>query len=279
MSPRHYGTVVHEVMECLGEPHLAACTDAEVLAEALLQALEQASLRNFGPKPLPTVRLQLAQLAYRLERFAPAQALHASQGWRVEHVEWEPPIHRGTPMPVDGDPITVRGTIDRIDHNPGTGEWAILDYKTGESGKSPDAAHLSKGEWKDLQLPLYTHLVQELDLGEAPRVGYIYVGRSEDAIGFCPGAVRAKNHPLLAALNRPIDAVEHHRVDAPDFDVVESEDLAHASESTKSWRSKPSFASSSCHWPSAPSRNEPIQRFPGHCFGAIIESVRPLGKS
>lgn len=184
MDGRLYGILVHQIMECLIRPTLRANTDEEQIESALRAELARISLEIFGPNPMPTVRLQLAQLEFRLAAFAREQARRATQGWRVEYVEWPKRDANTVPMQVDGEEAGVRGTIDRIDFHPTSGRWAILDYKTGESGLSPDSAHLSKAGWKDLQLPLYTHLCMSLSMGEAPELGYIYLGRDESKIGF-----------------------------------------------------------------------------------------------
>ncbi|MFT7676535.1 MAG: hypothetical protein ACI8QC_000506 [Planctomycetota bacterium] len=185
MDPRLYGTVVHKVLECLGQTKLSMCQDADVIRAALSDELDRVAQQTFGPDPLPTVRLQLAQMNYRFSIFADKQAAWTSQGWQVKHVEWPERGDDGTEMRVDDKPILVRGSIDRIDYNLGKNQWAIWDYKTGTSGLKPDTAHLTKdNDWKDLQLPLYTHLAESLGLGETPILGYIYLGRSESDIGF-----------------------------------------------------------------------------------------------
>jgi len=66
--------------------------------------------------------------------------------------------------------MRIKGKIDRIDRNLRTGAWMIVDYKTSESGKRPEATHQATHQatgarrrdsgrtWDDLQLPLYRHL-------------------------------------------------------------------------------------------------------------------------
>jgi RecB family exonuclease len=62
--------------------------------------------------------------------------------------------------------MKLSARIDRIDHHPESGRWQVLDYKTSARGKSPEQSHRTAGEWVDLQLPLYRHL-----LGEVPGIG------------------------------------------------------------------------------------------------------------
>src|SRR5262249_39709679 len=54
-------------------------------------------------------------------------------------------------------------------------EWAILDYKTGKV----EPARKRNREWRDLQLPLYTLLAQELGLPGAPVLGHFAIGKDE----------------------------------------------------------------------------------------------------
>jgi ATP-dependent helicase/nuclease subunit B len=65
------------------------------------------------------------------------------------------------PLSVAGESILLSGRIDRIDRNERTGRWAVFDYKTSASPRTPDEVHRgrSEDEWLDLQLPLYRHLL------------------------------------------------------------------------------------------------------------------------
>jgi hypothetical protein len=87
---------------------------------------------------------------------------------------------------VDGRPFELSGKIDRIDRNEHTGEWAILDYKSGEQVDDPDKAHRrgrgSAKDWIDLQLPLYRHLAATVGVPDSAQLGYIQLpGRGEQA--------------------------------------------------------------------------------------------------
>jgi hypothetical protein len=88
----------------------------------------------------------------------------------------------GVPFDVDGTPFFLHGRIDRIDHNPSTGEWAVLDYKTGAFVDPPEKAHRKSGgrddqknqgrdhPWIDLQLPLYRRLLSGILDGDGRRI-------------------------------------------------------------------------------------------------------------
>ena len=76
----------------------------------------------------------------------------------------------------DGEPFLVRGRIDRVDRHSKTGELAVFDYKTGDAGTPPDKAHRKNGQWIDLQLPLYRHLIAARDYysGGPIQLGYTW---------------------------------------------------------------------------------------------------------
>ncbi|HJT36715.1 MAG TPA: hypothetical protein VJ783_32130, partial [Pirellulales bacterium] len=47
-----------------------------------------------------------------------------------------------------------------------------------DSGDPPDKTHRVKGEWVDLQLPLYRYLAPAIGIGESPRLGYIVLPKN-----------------------------------------------------------------------------------------------------
>ena len=89
---------------------------------------------------------------------------------------------------IDDEPFVIHGKIDRIDYNSRTNEWAIFDYKTGDRGTKPDAAHRHGRRggktWVDLQLPLYRHFARSLGVDGEPALGYILLPKSTDATSF-----------------------------------------------------------------------------------------------
>lgn len=186
LDPLAFGNVAHEVVERFGrDTKVRESTDPSAIAQFLSGELESVARELYGRHPLPAVRLQLRQLEYRLAAFAEKQAERRNQGWRVLEVEWSPP-GGSVPFLVDGEPVQLRGRIDRIDHRPESNEFAVWDYKTGEEVRKPVTAHrAADGTWRDLQLPLYCWLVAEL-CGEAmpTQVGYIALGRDPHRIEF-----------------------------------------------------------------------------------------------
>lgn len=163
MSPPVFGSLAHTVLERFGRSEAKNSPDEEVITKALDELLNQATASQFGRTAIPAVKVQIEQLRARLHAFAGWQAGWITQGWRVVCVEASIAREDGVRFEVDGQPILLRGKIDRIDHNVGTDEWAIWDYKTSDGAKTPEAAH-RKGRtndrrWIDLQLPLYRHLL------------------------------------------------------------------------------------------------------------------------
>jgi hypothetical protein len=95
--------------------------------------------------------IQEYSLMQRLKKAAVVEAEQRGLGWQTVDVEYS--FGNGKGIVLDGMPVT--GKIDRIDYNPLLKKVRILDYKTSESGKDPRKTHFRKGEWIDLQLPLY----------------------------------------------------------------------------------------------------------------------------
>jgi ATP-dependent helicase/nuclease subunit B len=191
-----FGSLAHTVLEQFGRSEEASSDDADGIRKRLSLLLDRAVRDGFGPRPVPAVRVQVEQLRTRLRRFARWQAGWAAEGWRVMSVEGQP--EPGVSFDVDGKPVLLRGKIDRIDHNPRTGEWAIFDYKTGDTGKTPEEVHRkgrkNQREWIDLQLPLYRVLLPDiLKEDGTPLVpesawkdvclGYILLPRELDKVG------------------------------------------------------------------------------------------------
>jgi ATP-dependent helicase/nuclease subunit B len=160
-----FGVLAHAVLERFGKDGAAASVEPARVRGTLDGILAEEARARFGNRPLPAVRLQVEQLRVRLHAFAEWQAGWAGAGWRIQGVEVTPPGD-GVRFEVDGDPIWLRGTLDRVDRNERSGTWCILDYKTGDRGDPPEKAHRGgRGQqkfWKDLQLPLYRRLAPAL---------------------------------------------------------------------------------------------------------------------
>lgn len=175
MSPTVFGSLAHTVLERFGTSAAKDSPDEAVIREALDEILDKASRSQFGRSPIPAVKVQVRQLEARLHAFARWQASWIADGWRIVRIEESIRREDGVRFDVDGDPVLLRGKIDRIDHKAETGEWAIWDYKTSERSGTPESVHQTgrKGnkKWVGLQLPLYRHLLEGVvDADGAPLV-------------------------------------------------------------------------------------------------------------
>ncbi len=179
-----FGSLAHDVLKAFGDwPENAGMADAEKIAAFLNSELDRLVRSQYGEKRLPAVRLQVEQLRLRLGAFARWQADWAAKGWRIVKTEVE--VEDGVaPLVVDGEPMFLRGRVDRIDQNDRDGSYVIFDYKTSEKGEPPDATHRRKdGTWIDLQLPLYRHLAPAVQI-DSPNIalGYILLPKSLAAV-------------------------------------------------------------------------------------------------
>lgn len=174
MDPLGFGSLAHRVLETFGKSELAASDNPQAIAAFLGDTLDVAARQHFGSQWRPALRVQVEQLRHRLESFAYRQAQWAHEGWRIMQDGIERDYQ--TTIDVDGQPFTITGRIDRIDHHPKHG-YRILDYKTSDTAKTPDKTHRMtyEGElrWVDLQLPLYRTLVQHMKLTGDIALGYI----------------------------------------------------------------------------------------------------------
>ncbi|MCA9150521.1 MAG: PD-(D/E)XK nuclease family protein, partial [Planctomycetales bacterium] len=179
-----FGNRMHEILEAFGVSPLRHSSDSAAISKFLLERLEESFQYHYGSQPAPAVVLQKTQLQHRLRVFAEEQSKWRRQGWRIIQTEGE--LKSVTVECQLGDErIKLRGRIDRIDENERTGEMAILDYKSSESGMNPREVHhphrkqpTSADDWQDLQLPLYRKLATVLGLHSSTQLGFINVPRA-----------------------------------------------------------------------------------------------------
>jgi hypothetical protein len=179
--------LAHDVLCEFGtNSDIANSTNPQAIEEFLIAQAVRLARRRFGTEPMPAVRLQMARLRQRLLAFSHLQAQLRAEGWVIR--ECEKKFEESNALDIVGqDPMVIRGKIDRIDFNERTGEWRILDYKTGESGDSPHKSHHGREkldadplDWLDLQLPLYHHLVSKNDFNGTLKLGYIVLPKRAD---------------------------------------------------------------------------------------------------
>jgi RecB family exonuclease len=160
MDHGQFGDLVHRALHAFAKGPGRNASRASDITEALMHALDIQVALLHGEQPTTPVWLQIESARRRLQAFALRQAEHREQGWTIAFTEWIP--SQGVQMiEVDGAPFGLRGRIDRIDRHP-DGRIAILDYKTSDRPVKAESALSSKGEWLDLQLPLYRHLINEI---------------------------------------------------------------------------------------------------------------------
>lgn len=194
MSAMAFGSLAHRILDVFAGHEEVGSDDPETVGRRLERILDRLVARRFGPGSLPAVPLQVEQLRHRLEAFAEWHARRIADGWRVLATEARTPEH-GVPLDVDGRPVRLHGRIDRVDVHAESGTVAVFDYKTGDRARDPDRVHRTRsGAWRDLQLPLYLHLLPHLrdaegaplvrDLGDRTvRAGYIHLPKTADAVG------------------------------------------------------------------------------------------------
>ncbi len=174
MDGRLFGTLAHEALGAFGRSDVAHSTDAKAIERYLFEQLDELAAERFGSHSPASVRIQCGLLRGRLTAFAHWQAGQAQEGWRIvrEHVEKK--LEHA--MDIDGWPFTIKGRIDRIDRHPERG-YRILDYKTGDSAKTPDQSHRigpkKKKQWTNLQLPLYLKLAASVGIEGGVALGFV----------------------------------------------------------------------------------------------------------
>jgi len=178
LSGAEFGSLAHKILHRVLSKEGSAQLSAEALEAELSKALSNEREKRFSNESYPAVRLQLRQLESRLAEFARWQESWVEQGWLPEALE----VGVTTSLQVAGRTVKLIGRIDRVDCNTRTGERIVLDYKTGENIKAPEAAHFSKRNgWIDFQLPLYLRAMSEC--GQVcSEAGYITLGSSADAV-------------------------------------------------------------------------------------------------
>ncbi len=180
MDAKRFGTLVHEALERFGQqtPNEA---DPERIEDLVFGHLDAVVHTLFGPAPSPAVRIQIEAARMRLRGFARVQAEEFTAGWRIVEVERKLDADAANPLQIGS--LKFSGKIDRIEKNEQTGAWRILDYKTHSKAATPAKKHFGprlpadwmtgaevdyidangktrNKRWKDLQLPLYRHILQ-----------------------------------------------------------------------------------------------------------------------
>ena len=185
LSGGTFGDLAHNVLEAFGRGEAKDETRPGSIQEFLSEQLEVEVKKRFSGSRLPAVKIQIEQLRRRLRQFSEFQAKRRKDGWAI--VSTEEMLHYQ--FMVDNLPFTIRGKIDRVDQHEGTQRVAVWDYKTSDKGELPGPAHHTRNGWKDLQLPLYRYLVQEVEAVRNAdfsnvQMGYVMLPRKLEEVGF-----------------------------------------------------------------------------------------------
>lgn len=175
-----FGSLMHDVLKKFGQSDLVRSYRPEPIEEYLLKTLASVANRRFGKTRSATVAVQLQMMQNRLAAFASWQASTARDGWMVRYTEED--LRFDDFVDAKGRSVTLAGRVDRIDQHQKTGQYRVLDYKTSERADRPEATHVKKNEWVDLQLPLYRLLVQSLGIQSNVQLGYVHLSGDLSAI-------------------------------------------------------------------------------------------------
>lgn len=165
LEANDFGNLIHDTLSGIVDSPVANSTDVEAIQNWLLKRIDEVVLTKYGESLPPAIIVQIEQARQRLSAFAPQQAAQVADGWRTLVTEVAINSEHKAEIDVDGKAMSLIGRIDRIDYHPELKQLAIWDYKTGDKAKKPKQAHYGdKAGWKNLQLPIYRHLIKVLDL-------------------------------------------------------------------------------------------------------------------
>ncbi len=157
LSPLDKGKVVHKTLErfvnaCLKLPPMAADEERLLLMRMLDSTADEyfeGDEENEGiPRPL-LWRVEREELAHVLDLWLDLDMAHRALGWNYSAAEMEFGIgKRGTSKEAesgremllhleDAAPVSVKGTVDRVDISTDRRRAVVFDYKTGGKSKSP----------------------------------------------------------------------------------------------------------------------------------------------
>ncbi|HIK93859.1 MAG TPA: PD-(D/E)XK nuclease family protein [Planctomycetes bacterium] len=181
LEAQAFGSLMHDVLNEFGQSDYAHATHPEPIETFLLKTLQGLSNKRFGRNRSATIAVQLQMMQDRLSAFARWQAQTAAEGWRIHYTEEDLKFTDFKDKHRRG--VVLAGRVDRVDQHQTTEQWRVLDYKTSERAEKPEATHMKKGEWIDLQLPLYRLLVQSLGIDGEIQLGYVHLPGDLSSVG------------------------------------------------------------------------------------------------
>ncbi|MFM7480273.1 MAG: PD-(D/E)XK nuclease family protein [Planctomycetota bacterium] len=233
MQPRHFGVLLHQVVRRLAGPTPRDGSEAAWM-EVLEHELDIALREQFGNSPAPALVVQRTAAVARVRSALRWHLEQAAEGWEIRAAEW--PFPEDEQLLVDGDPIRVRGRIDRIDVNARAGRWRVIDYKFGDSSFTASRM-VAKQVWKNPQIPLYVHLVPRsfVDLAPLKLSGHVLIvdamGGAELVDFVADGSIAREG---VAAMKDMIRAVRARKFGVP---------KDYKPDQVSGWRQRDSFSS------------------------------------
>lgn len=167
LSAAEFGVLIHSAMETFKVSPGQSRLPAGELAKRLIADLESIAEKQLGKNTPAAFRNQLHAAAQRMNWLAEIETTIADE-WETVAVEAELPE-----LIIDG--FKLYGRFDRLDrHRTDRNRWRVYDYKTTNSPKTPQEAHVAKYasnhkadpafvkesdetkyRWKDVQLVVY----------------------------------------------------------------------------------------------------------------------------
>ena len=135
LTPASFGIVLHATVAHLQGLTFDHRTKQEDLVKKLHKLAEAEITHKYGTNLSFALRLQQEALMARLLAFCDRQVADVRENGGLKIMQTEAPFE----MQIEG--ITVRGVIDRIDER--NGRIELIDYKTADSPKTPQQAHLA----------------------------------------------------------------------------------------------------------------------------------------
>jgi len=207
LSGLSFGNIVHDLLDTLKDPIYGKSTDPAKIYQHLSAELSSVLSKRFGKSAMPAVQMQAISIKHRLRVFADWQANWISQGWEIIRTEWK---GGDALLPGCTPELSLDGRIDRLDYNAKTGQWMLLDYKSGDTALKPSDIRNADG-WKDLQFPMYRHLAAA-ETGGDP-VGFTYLRLSKDLNAKIPHQLNVEDTDLEQADATAREVVEKIRND------------------------------------------------------------------
>jgi hypothetical protein len=187
ISPSGFGNLIHAVLYEFGNCQtICDSDDCEMIKSWLKNKLSEVAVKSFTESTRAAVAIQIELAASRLEAFAKWLAEYRQKRNKILHLEFKldnNECNETNFLEVDNKKMFLIGRIDRIDYNEKDHKYTIIDYKTSNESKSPDATHRKKNsdEWLDFQLPLYRYLLKRTGrFKETLELAYVNLSKEKD---------------------------------------------------------------------------------------------------